>query len=43
MYRYAHQYRWRRYTDAGRCYYHPDDVTATLDHLDQGKGDSLSP
>ncbi|MEU0528422.1 hypothetical protein [Streptomyces niveus] len=43
VYRYAHQYRWRRYTDAGRSYYHPDDVTATLDQLDQGKGGSASP
>lgn len=35
IYRYAHRYRWRRYTDAGRAYYHPDDVTATFDRLTQ--------
>lgn len=33
IYRYAHNYRWRRYTYASRAYYHPDDVTATLDRL----------
>jgi hypothetical protein len=33
IYRYAHMYRWRRYTCAGRAYYHPDDVTATFDQL----------
>jgi hypothetical protein len=33
IYRYAHSYRWRRYTHTGRAYYHPDDVTATLDRL----------
>lgn len=35
IYRYAHKYRWRRYTEAGRAYYHPHDVTATFDHLTQ--------
>ena len=35
VYRYAHMHRWRRYTHAGRAYYHPDDVTATFDHLTQ--------
>lgn len=35
IYRYAHTYRWRRYTHAGRAYYHPDDVTATVDELTQ--------
>ena len=35
IYRYAHMYRWRRYTHAGRAYYHPDDVTATFDNLTQ--------
>lgn len=33
VYRYAHIHRWRRYTHAGRAYYHPDDVVATLDQL----------
>lgn len=33
VYRYAHDYHWRRYTQTGRAYYHPDDVTATLDGL----------
>jgi hypothetical protein len=33
IYRYAHAYRWRRYTHAGRAYYHPDDVMDTLDRL----------
>jgi hypothetical protein len=33
IYRYAHNYGWRRYTHAGRAYYHPDDVTATFDDL----------
>ncbi|KAB8158883.1 MULTISPECIES: hypothetical protein [Streptomyces] len=33
VYRYAHTYRWRRYTHTGRAYYHPDDVTATFDQL----------
>ncbi|MET9730841.1 hypothetical protein ABZZ79_09305 [Streptomyces sp. NPDC006458] len=33
VYRYAHQYGWRRYTHAGRAYYHPGDVAATLDRL----------
>ncbi|GAA3856303.1 helix-turn-helix domain-containing protein [Streptomyces sedi] len=33
IYRYAHTYRWRRYTDTGRTYYHPDDVTTTFDDL----------
>ena len=33
IYRYAHDHRWRRYTQAGRAYYHPGDVTATLEHL----------
>ncbi|MDT0344940.1 hypothetical protein [Streptomyces litchfieldiae] len=33
IYRYAHQYQWRRYTETGRAYYHPADVTATLDQL----------
>lgn len=33
IYRYAHNYRWRRYTQAGRAYYHPHDVTTTLDGL----------
>jgi hypothetical protein len=33
VYRYAHRYRWRRYTHDGRAYYHPDDVTATFDEL----------
>jgi hypothetical protein len=33
IYRHAHNYRWRRYTHTGRTYYHPDDVTATLDSL----------
>jgi hypothetical protein len=33
VYRYAHAHRWRRYTQAGRAYYHPDDVTATLEQL----------
>jgi hypothetical protein len=35
VYRYAHMYRWRRYTQAGRAYYHPGDVTATFDDLSQ--------
>ena len=33
VYRYAHRYRWRRYTHTGRAYYHPDDVTATFEQL----------
>ena len=33
VYRYAHIYKWRRYTHAGRVYYHPNDVTATFDDL----------
>lgn len=33
IYRYAHKYQWRRYTHIGRAYYHPDDVTATFEHL----------
>ncbi|WP_107081675.1 hypothetical protein [Streptomyces sp. SBT349] len=33
VYRYAHQHGWRRYTHVGRAYYHPDDVTTTLDQL----------
>ncbi|UED85138.1 hypothetical protein [Streptomyces profundus] len=33
IYRYAHKYRWRRYTYTGRAYYHPEDVSATLDEL----------
>lgn len=33
IYRYAHKYRWRRYTHTGRAYYHPVDVTATFDQL----------
>ncbi|MGW0885813.1 hypothetical protein [Streptomyces sp. NPDC002671] len=37
VYRYAHLYRWRRYTHTGRAYYHPGDVAATLDHLTQNK------
>ncbi|MDT9685438.1 hypothetical protein RND61_25725 [Streptomyces sp. TRM76323] len=35
VYRYAHLYRWRRYTQAGRVYYHPGDVAAVLDRLNQ--------
>jgi hypothetical protein len=31
----AHTYRWRRYTHAGRAYYHPNDVTAIFDDLTQ--------
>ncbi|MFF2373022.1 hypothetical protein ACFVUW_01385 [Streptomyces xiamenensis] len=38
IYRYAHTYRWRRYTDTGRTYYHPDDVTATFDTLRPEEG-----
>lgn len=37
IYRYAHQYQWRRYTETGRAYYHPDDVTATFDNLTEDK------
>lgn len=37
IYRYAHKYQWRRYTHTGRAYYHPDDVTATLDSLAKGR------
>jgi hypothetical protein len=37
IYRYAHMHRWRRYTNAGRTYYHPDDVTATFDTLTPGE------
>lgn len=33
IYRHAHDHRWRRYTHAGRTYYHPIDVTTTFDHL----------
>jgi hypothetical protein len=33
IYRYASKYRWRRYKDTGRAYYHPGDVTATFDRL----------
>ena len=33
VYRYAHKYQWRRYTDTGRAYYHPDDVSAALENL----------
>ncbi|WP_062209276.1 hypothetical protein [Streptomyces sp. NBRC 109706] len=33
IYRYAHTYRWRRYTQTGRAYYHPEDVTTTIDGL----------
>jgi hypothetical protein len=33
IYRYAHKYEWRRYTYIGRAYYHPDDVTTTLENL----------
>ncbi len=40
IYRYAHLHRWRRYTDAGRVYYHPDDVTATFDRLTQDEDDA---
>ena len=36
IYRYAHMHQWRRYTHAGRAYYHPYDVTATFDHLTDG-------
>ncbi|GFJ87316.1 hypothetical protein [Phytohabitans rumicis] len=35
VYRHAHVNHWRRYTQAGRTYYHPDDVTATFDRMDQ--------
>jgi hypothetical protein len=35
VYRYAHMHQWRRYTHAGRAYYHPDDVTTTFDNLRQ--------
>jgi hypothetical protein len=35
IYRYAHLYRWRRYTQAVRASYHPHDVTATFDRLAQ--------
>lgn len=38
VYRYAHTYGWRRYTDRGRAYYHPGDVTATFEQL-AGGGD----
>lgn len=31
IYRYAHESKWRRYTQNRRVYYHPDDVMATLD------------
>lgn len=37
VYRHAHMNQWRRYTNAGRTYYHPDDVTATFDDLRQDK------
>lgn len=33
VYRYAHNFQWRRYTHIGRTYYHPEDVLATLDQL----------
>ncbi|MEO3764694.1 helix-turn-helix domain-containing protein [Streptomyces sp. B8F3] len=33
VYRYAHMHRWRRYKQIGRVYYHPADVTATLDEM----------
>lgn len=42
IYRYAHEYRWRRYTQTGRAYYHPDDVTATLDHSTKGDRQSAA-
>jgi hypothetical protein len=35
IYRYAHKYGWRRYTQTGRAYYHPSDVTATFEQLDR--------
>ncbi|MGJ7905376.1 hypothetical protein ACOQFL_02715 [Actinopolyspora sp. H202] len=35
IYRYAHKHGWRRYTDSGRTYYHPNDVTTILDELAQ--------
>ncbi|MDP9642482.1 hypothetical protein J2S53_002427 [Actinopolyspora lacussalsi] len=35
IYRYAHKHGWRRYTDSGRTYYHPNDVTTVLDDLAQ--------
>jgi hypothetical protein len=36
VYRYAHANRWRRYVQSGRTYYHPADVTATLDEVRPG-------
>jgi hypothetical protein len=33
IYRYAHDHQWRRYTQAGRTYYHPGDVTVSLERL----------
>jgi hypothetical protein len=38
VYRYAHLYRWRRYTHAGRAHYHPGDVAASLEHLRPSEG-----
>lgn len=38
IYRYAHLYGWRRYTHAGRAYYHPLDVSSTFDGLDRASG-----
>ncbi|AZM48659.1 hypothetical protein DMB38_25265 [Streptomyces sp. WAC 06738] len=36
VYRYAHMHHWRRYKQIGRVYYHPDDVTTTLDEVHPG-------
>ncbi|WBB61004.1 helix-turn-helix domain-containing protein [Streptomyces sp. WMMC500] len=36
VYRYAHMHQWRRYKQIGRVYYHPDDVTTTLDEMHPG-------
>ncbi|GAA2128230.1 hypothetical protein [Streptomyces synnematoformans] len=33
VYRYAHLHQWRRYKQIGRVYYHPHDVTTTLDQM----------